>query len=138
MTDETKAIMKPEEAIIEMRSLQVKHNKDIKQLQEELKLIQEIFTSNNEETTRKIQKELEIIDDKLAIHTAATSNKIDTGLHRVKDEMTSCVQEQMQKVREEMKQTNDQYMITFTTILREIQEIKQGLVEINMTHENDI
>ena len=41
MTEETKVTMKPEEAIIEIRTIQIKHNQEIKSLQGDQKSVQQ-------------------------------------------------------------------------------------------------
>ena len=56
MTEETTLTMKPEEAIIEIRTIQIKHNQEIKSLQDYQKSVQEKFQTESMKQMKKWKK----------------------------------------------------------------------------------
>ncbi len=98
MNEETNITMKPEEAIIEIRSLQLKHNQDIKNLQEDFNKVTEKFT----------------------FHVKSTTNQIDNGLRNIKQEMGEVIGENRQKLRDE----NSNH---WASVIQEMKAIKESV-----------
>ncbi len=137
MTDETKVTMTPEEAIIGICSLQNTHNKEIKQLQEELKTIQKQITTSIIETNTKMQEEFNNVNDKLNSHVTSTNNQINTGMNNMKEAMAELLGEHIQKLYIETKTMRDQDNITRTSLLKEMQDLKHGLAEVKNLRQHD-
>ena len=121
MTEETKMIMKPDEAIIEIRTIQIKHNQEIKTLQEDLKLIQEKISNRIDETNTKIDEEFKAIHNELTSHIFSTNNQIDTKMKDIKQEIETTIEEHIQKLHDESKTINEQNTTIWTNVLKEIQ-----------------
>jgi hypothetical protein len=98
MTEETSITMKPEEAIIEIRSLQLKHNQDIKNLQEDFNKVTEKFT----------------------FHVKSTTNQIENGLRNIKQDMGEVIGENIQKLRDE----NSNH---WASVIQEMKAIKESV-----------
>ena len=77
MTEETTVTMKPEEAIIEIHTIQIKHNQEIKSLQEDLKSIQEKISNRINEKNEKMEEEFKAIHNEITGKIASTNNQID-------------------------------------------------------------
>ncbi|CAF4913454.1 unnamed protein product [Rotaria socialis] len=105
MTEEKVVVMKPEVAILEIRTQLLKHNEEIKGLQQEFKNA----------------------IDKLSSHITSTNNQIDTGLNGIKDEIAVIMQNHTQKLQDETKMIKEQNTNTWTDILKEIQEILSSI-----------
>ena len=131
MTEETKVTMKPEEAIIEIRTIQIKHNQEIKSLQEDLKSVQEKISNRINETNEKMEEEFKAIHNQITWQIASTNNQIEAKLKNIKQEMTTIIEDHIQKSHNESKVTNEQNTIIWTNVLKEIQEIKNGLIEVS-------
>ena len=84
MTEETTVTMKSEEAIIEMCTIQIKHNLEIKSLQEDLKSIQEKISNRINETNEKMEEEFKATHNQITGQIASTNNEIDTKLKNIK------------------------------------------------------
>jgi hypothetical protein len=106
MAGEASTTMKPEEAIIEIRSLQLKHNQDIKNLQEELIKVTEKFAS----------------------HIKSTTSQIDNGLRNIKQEVTEAIEENLHKILNENSNN-------WASVIEEIKSLKQSAAH-RQTEEN--
>ena len=141
MEDEKTTEMKPEEAIVEIRSLQLKHNQEIKQLKEEFKSIQEKINANIDETNQNMKEQLEALNDKLISHVTTTPNQIDSGLTNIKEEMTTILVQQMKTHQEEARTHQQQNSNNLTAIIRELsqemKEIKHGLANSSNGRQDD-
>ena len=129
MTDEALSKMKPEEAIIEIRLSQVKHNKEIKQLHEELNAIKQNITASNMETTNRVGEEFEALNNKLAAHMTSTNDQIKSGIAESHQTLSGYIKHQVEKLREEAKATSEENGNAWKCILKEIQDLKCGLME---------
>ena len=74
MTEETKMIMKSDEAIIEIRTIQIKHSQEIKTSQKDLKLIEEKISNRSNEINTKLDEEFKAIHNELTSHILSTNN----------------------------------------------------------------
>ena len=69
-SEEKTTTMTTEEAILEIRSMQLKHDQDIKEMQlkhdQEVKEIQASLAANNEDTKRNIQMTMKMMEESIA------------------------------------------------------------------------
>ena len=137
MSEGTKTTMKPEEAIVEISSLQVKHNLEIQKLQENLKAIQEKLSSHMDEINQKMEKELIIVNDKLTSHITSTHTEMNSQMNRIKQEMPELIEENLQKIHVETKANTDQNAIQWAALIKEIKAVKHGLVEVKEARSNE-
>lgn len=141
MGDEKLTEMKPEEAIIEIRSLQLKHNQEIKQLKEEFKSIQENITMNINDTNKNMEEKLDALNDKISAHVATTSTKIDNGLSNIKEEMATTIIQQMKSQQDEARTHQEQNSNSLAAVIRELRQeikgIKHGIANSNNGKQDD-
>jgi hypothetical protein len=129
MTDESSSKMKPEEAIMEIRSSQVKHNKEIKQLYEEVNAIKQNISASNIETSNKMKEEFEAMNNKLSAHMSITNEQIRSGINASHQTLSGCIKDQVEKLREEAKAVSEENANAWKCIIKEIQDLKSSLME---------
>ena len=141
MGDEKTTEMKPEEAIIEIRSLQLKHNQEIKQLKEDFKSIQEKITADIDETNKNMTEKFDILNDKLISHATTASKQIDSGLSNIKEEMATVIVQQMKALQDETKTYQEQSSNNLAAVIRElgreIKDIKHDLTNSSNGRQDD-
>ncbi len=137
MNEETKVTMKLEEAITEILSLQLKHNQEIKQLQEDLRAIHKQIATSTDETNIKIKEGFDIVNNKLISHVTATNTQITTGLNDMKQEMSELMEEHTQKWHDETQTMKEQTSMTMASLLEQTQEINHNSTEIQTMRQNN-
>ena len=136
MYPETTATMRPEEAIKEISSLQVKHNSEIQKLQENLKMMEEKLSTHTQETNQKIEKEFIVVNDKLTSHMAASHAEMNSRLNQIKEDMSELIDEKMQELQNETKAITEQNTLQWATLIKEMKALKHSIVEIKEVHAN--
>ncbi|CAF1425813.1 unnamed protein product [Adineta ricciae] len=135
--DETKATMTVEEAIKEIRSMQLQHDSDIKTTGESIQKIQAKIATSNDETNKKMKEEFQNINEQLTSQITSIHAQVNTTLTNLKQEMAKFMVEEIQKLNSEKQTVRVESNDSLTTLIKEIKEMKRDIADIRNVQSND-